>query len=126
MVSISGDGCFLMNGQEIATAAQYGVRVIFIVVNNAMYGTIRMHQERSYPGRIIRTDLVNPDFAALARAYGCHGEVVDSTAGFAPAFERARAVDGPSLIELRVDPEAILPGNTLTAMRAASTAEPDG
>jgi acetolactate synthase-1/2/3 large subunit len=125
VVSISGDGCFLMNGQEIATAVQYGARVIFIVVNNGMYGTIRMHQERSYPGRVSGTGLVNPDFAALAGAYGCHAEVVDSTAGFAPAFEAARAVDGPSLIELRVDPEAILPGNTLAAMRAAAAAKPE-
>jgi acetolactate synthase-1/2/3 large subunit len=120
VVSFSGDGCFLMNGQEIATAAANRLNVVFCVVNNAMYGTIRMHQERHYPARVSGTDLVNPDFAALARAYGMHGEVVDKTADFVPAFERATQAEGPALIELRVDPEDIVPGNTVTGLRDAA------
>ena len=92
VVSFSGDGCFLMNGQELATAAQYRLPVVFVVINNGMYGTIRMHQEREYPARVYATALDNPDFAALARAYGLHGETVQRTADFAPAFERAVAV----------------------------------
>ena len=120
VIAFAGDGDFLMNGQEIATAAQYGLNVVFIVVNNGMYGTIRMHQEREYPGRLSGTGLVNPDFAAYARAFGCHGEVVERTADFQPAFERARAADGPALIELRVDPEAITPATTLGAIRSAA------
>ena len=120
VVSISGDGCFLMCGQEIATARQYGLAIVFIVVNNASYGTIRMHQEREYPGRVIGTDLVNPDFVALARAYGLHGELVEKTAEFAPAFERALAHDGPALIELRVDKEQISPRATIGGLRAAA------
>src|SRR4029078_4040538 len=95
VVSWNGDGCFLMNGQELATAVQYRLAVIFIVVDNGMYGTIRMHQERNYPARVSGTDLVNPDFAALARAYGAHGETVLRTEEFAPAFERAVAAGAP-------------------------------
>jgi len=117
VVSFNGDGCFLMNGQELSTAVQYGANAIFIVVNNGMYGTIRMHQERNYPGRVFGTELRNPDFAALARAYGANGEVVERTAEFAPAFERALAADRPSLIELRIAPEAITPTTTLDALR---------
>lgn len=120
VIAFAGDGDFLMNGQEIATAAQYGLNVVFIVVNNGMYGTIRMHQEREYPGRVSATQLINPDFAAYARAFGCHGEVVERTAEFAPAFERARAADGPALIEIRVDAEAITPAASLSAIRAAA------
>ena len=120
VVSFSGDGCFLMNGQELATAVQYGLRVIFVVVNNGMYGTIRLHQERSYPGRVHGTSLVNPDFAALARAYGATGEIVTRTDQFAPAFERALVAGGPALLELRIDPEAITPSTTLSALRAAA------
>ena len=120
VVAFAGDGDFLMNGQEIATAAQYAANVIFIVVNNGMYGTIRMHQERRFPARVSGTELVNPDFAALARAYGLHGEVVDKTEDFSGAFERARSVPGPALIELRVDQEAITPGATITGLRAAA------
>jgi acetolactate synthase I/II/III large subunit len=117
VVSFSGDGCFLMNGQELATAVQYRLNVIFIVVNNGMYGTIRMHQEKSYPGRVYGTDLHNPDFAALARAYGAHGEVVEETAQFAPAFERALKAGTPALLELRIDPQAITPNATLDGLR---------
>ena len=106
-----------MNGQEFATAVQYDLPIIVIVVNNGIYGTIRMHQEREYPGRVIATDLTNPDFAALARAYGGHGETVEKTAEFAPAFERARASGKPAIIEVKLDPEAITPTRTLTQIR---------
>ena len=109
-----------MNGQELATAVQYRLPIIFLVVNNGMYGTIRMHQEREFPGRVLGTDLINPDFAALARAYGATGEIVARTELFAPAFERARAANGPALLELRIDPEAITPRTTLSALRAAA------
>ena len=117
VIAFAGDGDFLMNGQELATAMQYGANVIVIVVNNGMFGTIRMHQEREYPARVSGTGLVNPDFAALARAYGAHGETVESTDQFAPAFERAMAAGKPALLELRLDPEAITPTMTLSALR---------
>jgi len=117
VVSFSGDGCFTMNGQELATAMQYDLRVLFIVVNNGMYGTIRMHQEREYPARVYATALKNPDFAALAKAYGLHGEVVNRTAEFEPAFERAMASNKPALLELRIDPEAITTRTSLTSVR---------
>ncbi len=120
VVSFSGDGCFLMNGQELATAAQYGLNVTFIVVNNGMYGTIRMHQERRFPKRVSGTDLVNPDFAALARSYGLQGEMVDKTEDFAGAYQRARDFNGPALIELRVDQEAITPAATISGIREAA------
>jgi acetolactate synthase I/II/III large subunit len=122
VVSFSGDGCFLMNGQELATAVQYGANVVFIVVNNGMYGTIRMHQERDYPGRVSGSELRNPDFAALARAYGAHGEIVERTADFAPAFERAVTAGRPALLELRIEPDAITTRTTLSAIRAAALA----
>ena len=118
VVAVCGDGDFLMNGQELATAAQYGAAVIALVVNNGMYGTIRMHQEREYPERISGTELKNPDFAAYARAFGGHGELVEETAQFAPAFERARASGKPAIIELRIDPDAITTGTTLSKIRA--------
>jgi acetolactate synthase-1/2/3 large subunit len=121
VVSFSGDGCFLMNGQELATAMAQQLKIVFIVVNNGMYGTIRMHQERSYPGRVSGTALVNPDFAALARAYGLHGETVTKTADFAAAFERAWAVPQAALIALQIDPDAITPRTTLSAIRAEAT-----
>ena len=118
VVSFSGDGDFLMCGQELATAMQYELKIVFLVVNNGMYGTIRMHQERDYPGRVSGTELRNPDFAALARAYGMHGETVERTADFDPAFERAWQAKTASLIELRLDPEAITTRTTLSAIRA--------
>jgi acetolactate synthase-1/2/3 large subunit len=118
VLSINGDGDFLMNGQELATAVQYDAAVIFIVVNNGMYGTIRMHQEREYPARVYGTDLRNPDFAAYARAFGAHGETVEKTAEFAPAFERCVAAAKPSLIEVRIDSQAITTQTTLDALRA--------
>jgi acetolactate synthase-1/2/3 large subunit len=117
VIAFAGDGCFLMNGQEFATAVQYGLPIVVIVVNNGIYGTIRMHQEREYPGRPVATDLVNPDFAALARAYGGHGETVERTADFASAFERARGSGKPAIVEIRLDPEAITPTRTLSAIR---------
>lgn len=120
VVSFSGDGCFQMNGQEIGTAVQQGVKTIFIVVNNGMYGTIRMHQETHYPKRKSGTDLHNPDFAALARAYGAHGETVTKTADFEAAFDRCRAAEGPSLIELVIEPDAVLPTSTLSEIQAAA------
>ena len=121
VVSWNGDGCFLMNGQELATAVQYGLNVIFVVIDNGMYGTIRMHQEKHYPARVYGTDLVNPDFAALARAYGVHGECVTRTAEFAPAFERALAHDGPSLLHLRIDPQAITMNATIDQLRGQAS-----
>ena len=117
VVCFSGDGCFLMNGQELATAVQYEAAIVIIVINNGMYGTIRMHQERRFPGRVIGTSLINPDFAALAQAYGASGEVVATTAEFEAAFERAVTSQRPALLELRLTPEAITPRTTLTAIR---------
>lgn len=122
VIAFAGDGCFMMNGQELATAMQYDARVVFIVVNNGMYGTIRMHQERTYPGRVSGTALANPDFAALAQAYGLHGEVVENTSDFAPAFERSVASGKPALIEIRIDQEAITPKMSLSAMREQALA----
>ena len=117
VVSFNGDGCFQMNGLEIGTAVQYGTKTIFIVVNNGMYGTIRMHQETHYPKRKSGTDLYNPDFAALARSYGAIGETVTNTSDFADVFERCCAANGPSLIELVIEPDAVLPTNTLSAIQ---------
>ena len=115
--ALCGDGDFLMNGQEIATAVQYGANFVAVVVNNGLYGTIRMHQEREYPGRVFGTALSNPDFSAYARAFGGHGETVERTVDFAPAYERAVASGKPALIELRIDPDAITPATTLSAIR---------
>lgn len=117
VVAFAGDGCFAMSGHELSTAMQYGAAVVVLVINNAMYGTIRMHQERHYPGRVIATDLHNPDFVAYACAYGAHAALVERTADFAPAFEAALASGIPALIELRTDPDAITPGTTLRALR---------
>jgi acetolactate synthase-1/2/3 large subunit len=120
VVAFAGDGCFLMTGQELATAVSLQLNIVVLVIDNAMYGTIRMHQERDYPGRTLGTGLVNPDFAALARAYGAEGETVTRTADFAPAFARALATEGPSLLELKIDPEAITPTATLSQIREAA------
>lgn len=120
VVSFNGDGCFMMNGQELATAVQYGANVVFLVINNGMYGTIRMHQEKTYPGRVSGTELHNPDFVALGKAYGAHAELVTQTDEFAPAFERALAAGKPALLELRLDPEAITPKASLTELRNAA------
>jgi acetolactate synthase-1/2/3 large subunit len=120
VVSWNGDGCFLMNGQELATAVQYGLAIVFVVVDNGMYGTIRMHQERQYPERVYGTTLRNPDFAALARAYGASGEVVRRTEEFAPALERALASNGPALLHLIVDPQAVTMNATIDELRRAA------
>lgn len=109
VVCFAGDGCFMMYPQELATAVQFGAALIVIVVNNGMLGTIRMHQEREYPGRISGTALHNPDFIALAHAFGAFGERVERTEDFAAAFERARASGKPALIELITDPRQITP-----------------
>ncbi len=116
-LAFAGDGCFLMSGAELATAVQYGANVITLVWNNAMYGTIRMHQERTYPGRVWATDLTNPDFAAYARAFGAHGALVTRTEDFPAAFEDALAAGKPALIELRTDPDLITPTTTLSEIR---------
>ncbi len=126
VLSFSGDGCFLMNGQEIATAMHYGLKPIFFVINNGMYGTIRMHQEREYPSRVSGTLLTNPDFAALGRAYGLHGEAVERTEDFDGAFKRARNAGRAALIELRLDPDAISTRISLTKLRELSLAKQQG
>ena len=117
VVALAGDGCLLMTGQELATAVQYGLAVVLIVANNSMYGTIRMHQERTYPGRVLATSLVNPDFAALARSYGGNGFTVTRTEDFLPVLKRALRSPVLSLIELKLDPEAIAPLQTLSEIR---------
>src|SRR5690606_25383104 len=126
VVCFAGDGDFLMTGQELATAVANRLRLTVIVMNNGTLGTIRMHQERAYPGRVVATDLANPDFAAYARALGCHGETVGRTEEFAPAFRRARAADVPAVIELRLDPEALTPTASLSATRSAALAARGG
>ncbi|CAH0160016.1 Acetolactate synthase isozyme 2 large subunit [Massilia sp. Bi118] len=121
VVTFAGDGEFMMTGQELATAVQYRAGLILIVFNNNMFGTIRMHQEREYPGRVSGTELHNPDFAALAQAYGGQGEVVEKTADFAAALQRAVAFTNeqklPAVIELRYDGNLITPGATLETIR---------
>jgi acetolactate synthase-1/2/3 large subunit len=109
VVAFAGDGCFLMYPQELGTAVQHRANAVFIVVNNGTYGTIRMHQERRYPGRVIATDLLNPDFVALARSYGAYAERVDKFEGFPEAYWRAVSANRPSLLELRVDPAQLTP-----------------
>jgi acetolactate synthase-1/2/3 large subunit len=122
VVCLAGDGDFLMAGAELATAVKEGLAVVVLVVNNGMYGTIRMHQERLYPGRVVGTDLVNPDFAAYAEAFGAHGETVERTADVEAAFERAIESGGLALLDLRVDPEAISPRATIAELRARAGA----
>ncbi|AOK28366.1 MULTISPECIES: thiamine pyrophosphate-binding protein [Burkholderia] len=118
VVALAGDGCFMMAGNELATAVQYGLAIVVIVVDNGHFGTIRMHQERNYPARVHGTGLTNPDFAAYARAFGAHGETVERTADFPPALERALASGLPALIAIRVPQEASTPAATLTQIRA--------
>ncbi len=122
VVAMAGDGDFLMTVQELATAVQARAAIIVLVVNNGMYGTIRMHQERHYPGRVSGTDLVNPDFAELARAFGAYGVSVERTEQFAGAFDEALAAGRPAVIELRVDPEALTPRQSLTEIREQARA----
>ena len=118
VVAFTGDGDFMMNGQELATAMQYQANIIVILVNNGIYATIRMHQEREYPHRVIGTDMINPDFVALARAYGAHGELVVKTDDFEAAFERSKAAGKPALIEVRLDPEILTPTATVASLRS--------
>ena len=122
VVAMVGDGGFMMTGQEIATAFHHGVAPIVLVFNNQMYGTIRMHQERSYPGRVSATALTNPDFAKYIEAFGGHGEVVTTTEEFSPAFQRAVASGKPAMIELRVNPDQITTRATIADLRAARAA----
>jgi acetolactate synthase I/II/III large subunit len=122
VVCLAGDGDFLMTGQELATAVQYDAPIIVIIVNNGIYGTIRMHQEKHYPGRVIGTDIRNPHFAAFARAFDAMGEIVEDTAQFGPAFDKCMASGKTAVIEVRIDPQAITPNTTLDAIRAASLA----
>jgi len=117
VVCVAGDGDFLMNGQELATAVQHGAELLVILVDNAGYGTIRMHQEREYPTRISGTPLQNPDFAALARAYRCWSETIETTEQFAPALARALARSGVKLLHLKTDIEIINPATTISAIR---------
>lgn len=120
VIAFAGDGCFLMHGQELATAVRHNAAVVFIVVDNAMYGTIRMHQEREYPGRESATSLKNPDFAALARSYGAEGWTVTQTDAFAPALDAALSCAKPALIHIHIDPEAITPAMSLSEIRKAA------
>jgi acetolactate synthase-1/2/3 large subunit len=117
VVCFSGDADFQMTSNEFQTAVQYGAAVVVIVVNNGIHGTIRMHQERAYPGRVVATDITSPDYVALARAHGGHGETAMRTEDFAPAFERAVASGKPAIIEVVLDKEAIHPSMTLSEVR---------
>jgi acetolactate synthase-1/2/3 large subunit len=124
-VNIAGDGDFLMNGQELATATGYGAkRLLSVVVDNGTYGTIRMHQEREYPARVSGSDLFNPDFAALARAYGWRGEFIDSTAAIEPALVRAIEAGVPTLLHVKLATDVITSRTTLSAIRQAAAQRP--
>ena len=118
VVALAGDGDFLMNGQELATAVQHGAEMLVLVIDNGGYGTIRMHQERQYPSRVSGTSLKNPDFAALARAYGAWAETIEATSAFAPALDRALAQPGVKLLHLKTDMERISAGTTISALHA--------
>lgn len=118
VICLAGDGCFQMTLNELSTARQYGANIVVIICNNGQYGTIRMHQEKTYPARISGTKLFNPDYAALARAYGGHGERVTRTEDFLPALSRAQEAGLPALIELVLDPDALSPGLTIEGARA--------
>jgi len=124
VINMAGDGDFMMTSQELATAIQYGAAPIFIVFNNGMYGTIRMHQEKHFPGRVYGTELRNPNFAQYAEAFGARGVRVTTNAEFEEAFSEAlhhtRTTNTPALIELKVDPQDLTPGASLDAIRAAA------
>lgn len=120
VVCFAGDGCLQMTMQEFGTACQDGANIIVLAIDNGMYGTIRMHQERTYPGRPSATALANPDFAALAQSYGAFGETVETAEDFGPAYERARAAGSPAILHLKLDPEAITPAASLTQIRTAA------
>lgn len=120
VICFAGDGCFQMTMQEFGTACQEEANIIVLVIDNGMYGTIRMHQERHYPGRPSATNLVNPDFVALAQSYGAFAETIDCTKAFAPAFERAKNAGKPALLHLKLEPEAITPTTSLSEIREAA------
>ena len=122
VVCFTGDGDFMMHGQELATAVQYELPIVIILLDNGMYGTIRMHQERNYPARVFATELKNPDFCALAFAYGAHGERVERSEEFAPALARALQSGKPALLHCLIDPQAITPAATLDSLRAQGLA----
>jgi acetolactate synthase-1/2/3 large subunit len=122
VIAMAGDGCFQMTGQEFGTAVQFGANIVVVVVDNGIYGTIRMHQEREFPGRVSGTNLVNPDFAALARAYGGIGITVTEDAEIEPAIREALAADKPVIVHLKISPEAITPVMTLTQIREKAIA----
>lgn len=117
VVAFAGDGCFQMTMQEFGTACQAGAAVIVLLIDNGMYGTIRMHQEKTFPGRVSATTLINPDFAAIARAYGAYSATVEADEDFAPALQTAMQYDGPSLLHIKISPEAITPTSTLSELR---------
>jgi acetolactate synthase-1/2/3 large subunit len=121
VICLAGDGDFMMCAAELATARQYDLPIVVVIVNNGTYGTIRAHQERLFPGRVEGTDMFNPDFAALARAFGGHGETVERTEDFAAAFERCVSSGVPAVIDLKVDPEVLAPRLTITAQRELAT-----
>ena len=121
VIALAGDGCLMMTGQELATAVQYGLPIVVIVANNGMYGTIRMHQERCYPGRVVGTTLINPDFVAFAHSFGARAERIEMTEAFEPALARALSASRPTLLELRLDPEAISVRQTLTQIRGKAS-----
>lgn len=118
VVAFAGDGCFMMNATDLATAVHYKANVIFLVFNNSMYGTIRMHQERDYPVRVSGTELTNPDFVAFAESFGLHASCVTKTDEFGPALAAAQAAGRPALIEIRIDPDAIAPTATISGLRS--------
>jgi len=120
VIALAGDGCFSMSAMELATAKQYGLAIVVLVINNASLGSIRMHQEKRYPGRVMGTSLVNPDFAALARSFGGHGETVRTTAEFWPALERCLKSGQVCVIDIHADVEAIMPHTTLSAVQKSS------
>jgi acetolactate synthase-1/2/3 large subunit len=122
VVCLAGDGCFMMTSQELATARQQRLPIVYIVFNNGMFGTIRMHQELNYPGRPVGTDLFNPDFVTYAKSFGIGAERVDRNEGFAPALERGIAAETGYLIELVIDPEIITPRATISDLRIAAQA----
>jgi acetolactate synthase-1/2/3 large subunit len=122
VVCFAGDGCFLMTGQELATAVRHRLNVVVLVFDNASYGTIRMHQERHYPGNAFGSDLANPDFAAYAEAFGALGIRVQRTDEFAPAFDRALSAGRPALLHLLTDPDVITTRMTVAEIRAAGAA----
>ncbi len=120
VVAVAGDGCFLMSAQEMATAMRHEAALVTLVIDNASYGTIRMHQERRFPARVHATDLVNPDFAAFARSFGAWGETVTRTEDFPDALAQARAAGRPALLHIKTDVENISPGRTIADLRAGA------